>query len=948
MNTNKIILAFFMIIMIFSLVNAESFFKSYDENSTRIITGLNTFKLSDLTNNPKFLRYEIEIYNKHNPENKINYNMENFEIKQINPFLEPGVYVINVKAYTRNNEYVEKFFEYIYDNTDLMPPLIPINLEDSLQKSGSSYILRGKAVPDSIIYVEYLGQIKTDKVDDKGNFELQLTGLNSDLIYLKFYLKKDNRVSEIVERTLLLGNYEPKYLTDVSEIKLDNLVSLNDNTINGITTKQNFYVQGTINTFEIKSGSVVFVNGQKTITDGNGKFGAFILLNEGENEIVVQAANIKKRYEISYENLKFQFTSLNYDKIVGNSNVNINGEVNLDVPFLVLVNGNYFNKIIPKNNNFDFTVSNLNEGKNFIQLIGKDNERKDLIIYYDVEKSVIKLLSSDKISKADKLVFKITDDVSPNLNSIKLTLDGEIVSSDKLDIKDNLYSFDISDITEDGIYTYVLTGEDFVGRLFEDSGTISISSKNALIEDIYFDGTLIGNKLFIKSGDVQLNLIPSTDIAFKSIFLDGEEQVDYEILRSGKVRLNLDIQKDQGFIDFKFINKDYVEFTQSFEYFSDMEEPILKLDYVDNSASIDKVKVTGEIEDSNFNWNTLRLNDQNSCIKYGRYFECLIDIKNSGENNLIVSGEDYSNNYFTKTFGSILYKDEKETEVELDVITSNFTTSLGGNLYGSDESKGVYSFVKKYDGFSFDRLYLSSDDFDLPLVQRYGIKSINLEGIETSNKRFYSYKTYTEKLKYDFGDPNVKFDPEIFVYGLNQKTFATNIVIQGYVKASSDLKSVKVNENNCKIYENSFVCNVDLKIGDNSFTIIVTDSDGEQVYKEVTVERLTDDLEVEITDLAGEVYKDANYLLGNDLELYFSLSEEANLKVLIDGYEIFEGYNVKEPISLDLGFEIDAIESKEINVQLEAETQDGKKAFSEVLKLTYKKLFDTLASVIVG
>lgn len=928
-------------------VNAnQCFFNTYNDSCQRIITSYNDFQLTDLSTNNEFKEYVVEVYNKNNPSNKLQFTKNNFNLKQLSPFLEPGVYTIEVKAYNKADNFLEKKFDYIFDNTELMPPIIPVEIISTT----NTITVSGKTTPNTNVVAEYNGITRTVTSNTQGKFDLTLNSLAKGINYVKFYTTKDTKKSQIVERIIYTEKLEPKYDTNIASISINNLELLNENTLDGYTTKRNFFVSGKITSFTSTAGQVVFVNGQKTLVDSNGNFAAFVLLNEGENDITATSGGLRDTYLIDFVRFYFQIHSLEYEKIVAGSSVNFNGKTTFDYPFLVFVNGNYLSKIEPTNKNFDFTIGSLKEGKNFIEFIGLNGFRYSTIIYQDTKKPTVEALHNSKIASPDKLTFRISDDIGVNMNSVKLILGGVELGKEDLLIKDSFYLFDISD-KSNGNYAYTISGKDIVGREFSQSGNFEINSAFTAIEKFELKGNVYGNRIFIGSEKQEIIITPSKNIAFKSIYLDGIEQVNYNILRNGNIRLNLDIQNINGTIDFTFIDSSYQTFTQKYNYISDKETPVLKLDYINYPATTNKVKISGEIIDSNFDWSSVSLNSQNSYMRYGKYFEALIDLNNDGSNNLVISGNDYAKNSFTQSFGGILYNDKRITQVSKSNLIQTANLSYSGSLYFDNEANGIWNYVSNYDGFKFSSLYLSADNFELPISQRFGLKSLKLNGFESSGQLFSSDELYFIESKTNYSHLNIELEPRIHYEGVDNPTTSTSTVIIGYVETFDQAIEVSSDGNPCQVIGNSFACPVDLEDGINIVPITVTDSNGNTDEIEVEIELLTDNLVVTIESLSGSgVYKFGSdyYLFNNMLNIDGKINNPAIITALIDGREIkLNEKNGTFVIPVDMSITTDSTEEKLINIQLKAEDSAGHTSFSNIVKIIYNRIYETFASVSV-
>jgi hypothetical protein len=939
------IIAIFIMFFVFFASAQDCYFNSQGGDCERIYDSLNDFEVG-INALDNFEEIEIVVYNKVNPSNKLKFDVDNLNLNQIVPFLNSGVYVFEVRAYDKAGNVIEEEFEYIFDNTQPMPPIVPVEIDSQ----SSSVTINGYCDPQNVVYADSGSNVLSVNPDEGGNFSLNLN-FNSGVHRVKFYSESPSGVvSEIVERIIISGDYQIDESASVSSISLDDLESLNERTYEGYTSKRNFYVQGSASATD---GAVVYVNGVPAVVK-NGKFGAFVLLNSGENEIVAKKGSVKSNpYNITYLDLEFKFLDMDYEKIVGSSSVSVDGEVNFDYPFLVFLNGNLYERVMPNSQSFNFDLDGLNPGKNFIEIRGIDNQKIRDIVYYDSFAPEVELVSDENFYKNPQVVFKIRDDIGVNVSGVYLELGGEQYSEHDLDVKDDFYIFDLENIS-DGSYNYVLRGDDLSGKSFSLEGSFDVNSDNTLIKDILLDGEVVGNRIFTKSGEVEVTLIPSKNIAFKSIFLDGVEQTNYEILSDDSVRLFLDVKDKRGNLNFKFINQDYEVFEQDFVYISDKEEPSVELDYIPMPYSTNKVRITGKINDTNFDWTSLEFNSQKSFNRYGDYFEAIVDLNSGGSDNLEIIGSDLSGNNFVEIYGSLLYKDNSISEVYLDLNKDEFDKSVNGALPVSDEHKdnyGIYNFVDSYDGFNFNGVYLASDGFELPLQDRVGYRNLNLEGFESSSLKFNSYDYFRVLPKRDYGFYTALEKPEIYYNGNDLRADNLEHFVQGNIISAYPIEEVNINDGNCVFDNFSFVCDVSLNDGVNLFEVEVIDSEGNSNDDDnITIVVPTDDLRVVLDEITGDRLQksDKNYLYGGSIEISGDVNMEALIKVLINGEEqFFNMRNGSFVLDTNLSSVLDGTDQSELSIQLKAENEEGDVDFSRIVKVLYQRVYDTFAKVVL-
>lgn len=768
-------------------------FDTYNLSCPRFSSTFNTFDLV-FTPQDKFDSFDARLYNKNNPTNEIliELNGPARQIKNINPFTESGVYVLEVKAYNKGKVSFISNYEYIFDNLQPAPPVVPLNL-----KSNSNEVLvTGKTQEKNIrVIAEVSGKTSLEVNSNQNSFALNLNNLNSGINYVKFYTISENGLKSfsvervVVSNVAIENNYEQVSGIAIADLSVNERTYFEPSLNEYYTTKKNFYVTGTAIG---SNGAEIYVNGQRAIFDGN-KYGVFVLLNLGRNEIVVQSGLHNVTTYVNYVNAEFKFLQFDYDKIFSND-FQIKGNTNLNMPFDIYLNGKY----IETNSNYinegngiysfdlDIAEANLKPGKNYIYLVGYNNEYFEDIIYKDTENPVIASMSFENIANNKELVFKITDDIAVEDNNVTLHIGPYTYTSSSNLMRGDFYTFDLSEVL-DGTYNYDLSATDVAGKRSTYTGTVNIKDSNTLIEKFSSNNNMyvVGNNLFVKNGAQELRITPSKFIAFKKIYLDGVDQINYEMLSDGTVILNLDFNKSIGKLSFSFINKEHSEFHQEYNYYSDSEKPQVKLDYISNpyTSLNNYTKITGKITDSHFNWSSLKLNNQNNILRFGDYFEAIV-IPTSEFTNLQVTGNDYSGNSLNAAYNSILTKDITTTGVDINsisyFISGSFlnSASLSSGLYSSSRMR---NYVYNFNGFDVKRTYVQNQ-FELPLSQRNGIESLNLKGVESSGSLFETRRN----INLD------SLDPQIYLY-YNQTLKKYMVVADG---TYSNISIVNISSNN--------------------------------------------------------------------------------------------------------------------------------------------------------
>lgn len=773
----KRLFAIFLLLTLFNinLVFSECFFNTYSDECQRFSSPYNSFTL-DFTPISFFQNFEVKIYNKDNPSNEILIRREGNEIKNINPFIQPGVYVLEVKGISKSEGITTKKIEYIFDNTQPTPPIIPI----IMSSTDLNLQLQGNGNPGEIIISEKQNkETRQAVVDSNSNYLINLN-LVSGWNYFKFFSQKSNGAkSEIIERSIFGGNL-PEIRDGTGSINgvlVNDLSLVNSRTIKQtgsyITSKRDFYIEGFINGANLL-GTIVYVNGVKTFADANGKYASFVNLNEGNNDIIIESGSITSIIKVTYLNPKFAFTNINYDKVINaNSNLKISGSANFDVPFNVYLNGDYLFEAPVNNGLFDFNIAGLKIGKNYIFFEGINGAYLYDMIYVDSNEPQAELISNSKYSVANDIIFKITDDIAVDIDTVVLNIGGMEITSSQVEEFDSYYKFDISDL-EEGTYPFGLGFADVSGKVNSISGTITIDKTNTLIERITLDseeGSVFANNIFVKKGKHKLTLIPSRYIAFEKIYLDGIEQTDYEIKINSNVELNLDFQKSQGEIEFVFINGNYDTYIEKYKYYTDDEKPVLSLDYITTPyvSSNKNLWITGSVSDSYFLWESLAFNEENKVLRFGDNFEAYVSSDFIGSGNLEVFGRDITGNRFENpVIGGILSNDQKASEVQLNKFSKD---SVKGSLKTNIEY--IKNYASSYDGFNLKNTYVANN-FDLGVSQRQGVRNLNFKGFEESGLEFKNYDSFSV-------DSQI---PSIYFIGLDSNNL--KIILDGTLSSISD------------------------------------------------------------------------------------------------------------------------------------------------------------------
>ena len=772
---------FLSIGFVFAQDQQTCFFGFENSNCQEISSSFVNFNLNFIPSNSEYI-YSAELYNKNNIENKLLLNISGNIIRNINPFVEPGVYVLDVKVTSKSGISKEFKKEFIFNNLAPAPPILPMRLNSS--------IISGETNMNGVIvHAKDITNGKTAISQSNGTFSMNLD-LNNGINLVNFYTENSQGlISNKIGRIIYNGGIPKENLNlNANSISIDNnLDKINYRTYknsNGvyITSKRDFYVSGSVGNSE--DGTVVFVNGIKSIVK-SGKFASNVLLNDGLNKIIVENVNgnIKKDISVKYIPTNFKFLTFKMNKIVKTNFVDLSGTTNMDIPFNLYLNGKFITKVYPKNGVFNYHLENLNSKRNFIFLSGLNNQKISDIVYVDREKPRAEVLTNENVTPASKFVFKITDDIGVDDNSVILKIGNKTFSGSDFTIYSDYFEVSLNNFS-DGTYNYEIDYKDRSGRSGNKvTGRININKNNTLIERFNLGnfGYQLGNTLFLNSKEGRIILEPTKFIAFNSIYLDGKRQTNYEIESNKNIILNLTLTRKNGSLDFTFINFKHQKFTQHFNYFTDLEKPHVKLDYINNPNGNGNnfVKITGEIIDSNFDWSSLRFNSNSNFIRFGNYFEAEIPLQETGVDDLIISGNDFSKNLIDdSTFYLILYDDTTYSKVIKHGVSKY---GFHGTLSNTKENRNK-NFLLRFSGINYYPTYLNQYGFILSPSEMEGLRSVNLNGVEESGNRFKSFDVFDVD----------SIPPRIYFV---QKGLKNEIIIDGTLSKVENLEVEKNREN---------------------------------------------------------------------------------------------------------------------------------------------------------
>jgi hypothetical protein len=814
----------------------------------------------------------LEVYQNDIPRFEFLHTQENINTFSLdNALSHSGVYTLIGETNNRfgdQSAYSEE--EIIIDLYQPLPPSIDLILESSLVEG------TGDHAGDRVFaYAADGAELSSTTVGEDGAFSFNL-GLLSPA-YVSFVVESLNGLkSEPLERHVYVRERGQYIYDTVSSISFDiGTMNTVNSVLAGKTNKRNFYVSGGATA---PDGTLVYVNGQRVQIQDN-SFGAFVELNTGVNTIEVRSnyGIIGATFSIEYVETFFSFEELLIQKVFENT-FSLSGKVTTPNPFLLFVNGEFISEVgIQNDNTFDFIATNVKGDKLLVELYGEDNTYESIVVYRDIESPSVISHNFQKIGIPSFLLFEISDDVGIDYSSISL----ELNSGKYLDYSQRFgefIAFDISNLTQ-GNYNYELSGTDLYSRPLEGETEGSFSVSTTLDFDLVSTSGSVktfGSKIFSASESISLNLLTTGPIAFKHMYVDGVEHIDYSIESSSVVTVNnLKLQDTNGMVLFEYVDGQGVQYSKTFDYVVDMDKTQLNIDSITNYARPisdevgSYVRITGEISDPHFDWNLFYINGINPTFTSNFYFEALVKVDDL---NLLFSGSDILGNGFSQSKISSLFEQDGTTS---EVIFEGGENSIFGYLQSTFNGNEELVILENS---KFKRTHFE-DQFDISSEQREG-----LQYLEILSRNQFSHNDYSSPFItiFDQTTPQVSVSEEDgFLLIDVDPTFGE--IISSVLISSGEL----VSSVSC---ESQFFKGECLKVGVGTYVLSVEDSYGNI-------------LESEIGPGVSLGYPQFNaiYFQGTDTEVTQKVvfvqgavvSDESIEKVLIDGNDLcdFDGVN---------------------------------------------------------
>lgn len=738
----------YILVLFLSLLNTGFSSCTFDDGSCqRISDPLNEFTIS-YSDSSLISEQNVELYRDGYRSNKVQLeSLSSTTYSQVNPLLDSGSYTFKISATDIFGNSVPEFNEpFLFSNLVSMPPVVPVNIEID----GSTSSVVGKTqFPNQEVRVYRYGntveQIATTTSGVDGVFQVPLESLRNagpKIELLGFESLLNGRPSAQLMRVVYFNFEKTGKFGSLGNLNsvFDNLEVKNPRTVKTgskyITTSRNFFVGGSA------TGNHVLVNGVKTPVVG-GEFGAFVLLNSyspaTDNEITIEDSSGTTTVTVEYLDINFRFQEIDeFERFVSGPSTQITGSTNIQVPFQVYVNGEFVSEITPdQNNEFNVNIP-LDFKKNFVTFLGYDNEEFSTVIYKDESPPQVNLLSSSTISTNSNNVFlEITDDLGiSTADTFEIRLGNTGLN---YEIVGDVFVLDISSV-DPGNYNLVVEGEDLAGNPISFSSQVTFSDTVVSIVDIReSDGRSIfyGDTIYVQGDQQTLSIIPGDIIAFDHIYLDGVEQTDYEINPEGVVSIDLDFQNDVGELELIYMAEDRVPKTTVINYVTDSEDPEIKFDYIKNPKRGlgETIFISGEIIDSNFNWNSFEINDIQP-VRIGSFFEVTV----TAANKLNIYGSDLSLNTISPpTLSSII-----GVENSLPGLTSgdNLFSSAYQGIF-SDVGAEEFMTISSFDGINSIDALLPSGNTNFPVPQREGVRGVLFKGKSPGQQEIFEIVPYT-------------------------------------------------------------------------------------------------------------------------------------------------------------------------------------------------------------
>jgi hypothetical protein len=978
----KKLLLFLFLLLSGSSVFAACTFDSQNVTCPRFSNGFFVFtftsSLSDSISN-----ISGRLYLKSQPTNEIPIVISLEQVTNTQPLVQDGLYELELNFVLRNQQVVQKRFEFSYDSALPAPVYVP----QFFAYSGSQITLTGvTALPNTDVLISGQGTVKSNS---QGIFSKSVS-LSEPVSLITFTaLSSQNIESEKVYRVVY--STMPPVPTTLAAV----------NTIAQELVSSQLYVSGSADL-----GNYVIVAGRR-VPVLNGKFGVLVLLSEGQNTIKIIGSNGEQSISITHTKpLKFDFVTISIPKIVSTNSISLSYTTTVPEPVTIFLNGKRYSILGAAATSG--VIEGLIPGRNTLVLEGSNGKKYTQYVYYDSVNPQVTDLTS---SFSRNLVFKILDDVSKT--SFKLYLDNSLVSDVSVDSIGNYYSFNPGSRQ---FNSYRLEVFDSAGHSTSVSGSKSFapfSLKSIHAKDRTGKVTSVfvqGKQISIPSSAKSLVFGFSRPLALHNLYIDNIEHVNYTFYSDNSLEIFLPELSSRGEFSLNAMVSQTEDYEFNFEYLADQNSAKIELDsFSQTILPSNSLFISGKVSPE-FDRDSLRVNGQvanNVSFFYGSYFEGYIYPKSE---TFTISGRDYVNNTYSKS-STIVFDTESQLSfsndfsmLTLDTLQPTFPTLTylhkpitstffkSGLLVSMPQVQGytplnielskksglvtslhtktyVSSTPLSFETFSSDSgILLVSPNSGVSFTSSQGVVSqsdsctlgftcsllsatlpvqVTLSDLKGNNVSRFISTAPTQSYQL------VSHPFNVAIIGSVSSTLNSQETIYGNMVSTSRITEVKVSPfqvSACEFTQESFACPVRVN-STTQYTITIVDSEGSHQITHTITKKNSISAFAEITSTqvdSGYKYDDSTYFVTEGSKVSFVLSSINASKnyLLINGKkELITTPNVYE---LDLSEFIAGKTEAQVSVQLVSESEQGIASITNPVKLIYTKLTQALISIILG
>lgn len=719
----------------------------------------------------------------------------------VDVFKKPGVYEISALPKDKSGQlYSLKKKEFIVDMAQPQPPVV-----DSVIYG--DFVVSSQYHGDTIIVKDKQGnEVQRVTLSDSTSTTLSLTQQE----YVSISVMRNSLESEPVKRYYYLE--KPSFKdTLATSIQLDigDIEAIN-NVESGRTQTQLFYITGSA------QGDIVYVNGQKIIVQ-NGEFGAFVELNEGENNIEVVGQSTKT-YDVIYEEQITQFEELDIDKLISSNSATISGTLSTNEPLLLYVDGSFYDEISPNNQGeFEFVLNSITEEKTYVQIKSYDGLSYETYIYRDQENPTISFNSFTTLSSQEFVSFVFEDDMGIEEESIELTQGDKIFHYSDFIRHGDYYLFPVN-LLQSGQFDVSL--EDRVGNTATTSQSITIDNTRPYPLNLSVSGSKfksLGNHLlFSKLGEQQLRFVMEEPFAFEHIYINGEDQTNYEIFSDNSMELTFELKNTSGTITLIYINDKDEKFEREYSY-EVISPQMLQVESLSNlhlKQPGNTISLTGFFKNSKFiDKNSLKINGVKP-LWFGKNLE----VHSIKEDDVTIRGYDVLSRSISpssKISNQITYSTSlggkpviPSTTLNLDVKTSNANQLYYMSSIDSQKQKYVY--------------FEDSTKYSSAQIQGKRIVPVTFTQNEDSQEVYFEQIVDT-------------IEPKIY---LSQQHNSNYLIVDGTFSEVEENIDINVSTGSCSLSNSPYHKCLELEKNISQVDITVKDKAGNTFSEDVTISEL--------------------------------------------------------------------------------------------------------------